>query len=153
VNVSQKDLNDLAATAFRIDGYLLRVQGALRRGTITVPAASDLETARQANLRIQHSLVRAGADDPREAADAETRVRMRDAGVDAPELKEIPIELLSSPAARRYAEAIRAAATACREMETERYGPDCDGFAEMLEDWARDAEFEVFGPVGLRGLE
>ena len=33
-------------------------------------------------------------------------------------------------------------------METERYGPNCDGFAEALGDLATQQEMEVNGPAG-----
>jgi hypothetical protein len=59
----------------------------------------------------------------------------------------IPLSLLSSPAARRFAETIRAAAVACQEMEAER--GLVDGLAETLSDYADIAELEVFGPKGL----
>ena len=44
----------------------------------------------------------------------------------------------------------RAAAIARREMEEEQHGPNYDGLAEILEDYADSAEFELYGPVGLR---
>ncbi len=44
---------------------------------------------------------------------------------------------------------VRAAAIACREMETERYGWDCGGVAEMLKNLAERAELEAFGPKEL----
>jgi hypothetical protein len=55
---------------------------------------------------------------------------------------------MTSPKAKRFAEAMHAAAVACREIEEER-GIE-DGLAKALEDYAAGAEFEVNGPLGLR---
>jgi hypothetical protein len=60
-------------------------------------------------------------------------------------LPGVPLEILNTPASRRYARAMQEAAAACKEMEEERYGKGCDGFAEMLQQWADEAETEVYG--------
>jgi|SRR5579884_1312562 len=151
MNVPQQDLNEMAEKAQRVNGHLLRVKDYLRRTEAPADVQETLETARRSNVTVLHSLVRAGADDPLEARQEERRQQLRAADDRMPEPQQVPLELLSSPAARRYAEAIRAAAVACREMETERNGPQCDGLAEILEDFAEGAEFEVYGPKGLQG--
>ena len=56
--------------------------------------------------------------------------------------------MLSSDKAKRFVEAMREAAEACKAMEDERgIG---DGLAEMLTDFADGAEFECYGPASLR---
>jgi hypothetical protein len=112
-------------------------------------------SAQRANNRLMQRLRRAGADDPGKA-DLEAMIRSlppEEAAEMQSTRHEIPLHLLSSPAARRYATAIAEAAAACRAMEDERYGPNCDGFAECLEDYAEMARFELHGPAGLSGLE
>src|SRR6185503_2801073 len=100
-----------------------------------------LENARRLNVFVQHGLERAGADDP---ADADRIERLGEELAAEFRKEPLSLERLTSPKARRFAEAIRAAATACREMEAER-GIE-DGLAEILSDYADGAEFEVFGP-------
>jgi hypothetical protein len=96
----------------------------------------------------------AGAADPLQKAREETQRRIALMDSDEPVREDdrgIPRALLSSPAARRFAEAIRAAAAACQEMERER--GITDGLTETLTDYADIAELEVHGPAGLRGME
>jgi hypothetical protein len=143
----------MAQAAFRTNDYLLQVGDYLRRTDAPGNIADALEQARRLVSTVLNGLIRAGADDPLQAVIEQERQRRQEAGLPTAKEKSVPLELLSSPAAKRYAEAIRAAAVACRQMEEERYGPDCDGFAESLEDWADIAEMEVYGPKGLRGLE
>jgi hypothetical protein len=93
--------------------------------------------------------LRLGAIDPLKKVRKEQRRERPALGLPTSRVKDVPIELLSSPAAREYAEAIRIAAEACRKMEEER-GIE-DGLAEILGDYAEIAALEVYGPVGLRG--
>jgi len=153
VNVPQDKLDELADKVFRVNSHLLRAEDRLRRDPDAADALALIEQGRRVNHSVLTGLVSAGAQDPLKKALAEDRRERLERGLPTAPVREVPLHLLSSPAARRYAEAIRAAATACREMETERYGPDCDGLAETLEDYADVAELEVFGPVGLRGME
>lgn len=123
MKIEQKTLNYWAELALKTNKNLL--DGSANYAQVTN------------NLLLQ-SLKHAGADDPI------FRPKLERSGN-----PEIPLNLLDSSAARRYASAIRAAATACREMETER-GIE-DGLAEQLECFAESAELEVYGPVGLEG--
>ena len=148
MNVPQDDLNTMAETALTVNGTLLRVASGLRRFSMPLDVQDELEAARSKNYALMHKLVRAGADDPLEAAQQRTA-----AVLTLPSQQPLTLEMLTSPAAVRYARAMREAATACRGMETERYGAGCDGFAESLEDWAEGAELEAFGPTGLQERE
>jgi hypothetical protein len=148
MNVPKETLDALAEKVQRVNGRLLRVADYLRHMDAPLEVQDEMEAARRANITILHALIRAGADDPQEEWREEVH---RVAGLPTP--GPVPLHLLSSPTAKRYAVAMRAAAIACREMETERYGPGCDGFAESLEDWADIAELEVYGPKGLQGME
>lgn len=153
MKVSLEELNALAEKAFRVNAHLLKVKTSLLRAGVPRDVQEEVETARRVNWSTLKGLVKLGADDPTDELQARLKARFVAAGGKLPEQEETPLHLLSSPAARRYAAAIREAATACREMETERYGPHCDGLAEMLEDWAADAERETYGPPGLNGME
>ena len=148
MNVPQDDLNAMAQSAFTVNGTLLHVADGLRRFSMPLDMQDELEVARSRNNALLHKLVRAGADDPLEAAQQKTSTVLN-----IPSQQPLTLELLTSPAAVRYARAMREAATACREMETERYGAGCDGFTESLEDWAEGAELEAFGPAGLQEHE
>jgi hypothetical protein len=146
VNLPLADLDELARRAFRTNAALLKALGAVAARNAE-NAQARIGEAQQQNAVVLRQLERLGAADPAHALQVaeygeEIAATLQPA--------EVPIELLSSEKARRYAEAMRSAAIACREMETERYGPGCDGFAEVLEDYADTAEFEVYGPRGLR---
>jgi len=116
----------------------------LRRGLLDEDLSYHLMTASQRAGQVQNALIRAGADDPCEA-DRNASQREGREGV--------PLHLLSSPAALRYAEAIRAAANACREMEVERGIDPEDGITSGLVSLAESAEFAAYGPKGLRDME
>ena len=143
MNVPHDTLDRWARETRQVRAWLTKIGDRLRAAN----APEDLQTmalsARNKAHDLVNDMIEAGAADPMEE-DRKTRM-----GESYTPARVVPIELLSSPAARRYAEAIRAAAAACREMETERYGPGYDGYAQHLEDVARTAEFECYGPTGL----
>lgn len=121
---------------FAADVNRALIQGSVSIMQIDTKAISELFGAQRANNLLLQELKRAGARDPI------PRRRHTDSGN-----PEVPLELLSSPKARRYAEAIHLAAVACREMEEERDIED--GLADQLESFAATAHLEVFGPIGL----
>jgi hypothetical protein len=139
VNIPVEDLNAWAQKAHRTNGHLLRILTDLQAGR-TEAAMQTVWNAQHVNHLLLRALVRAGADQPG-----------RDRSDESAPSTETPLELLSSPAAQRFAAALRETAKACREMEAER-GIE-DGLTEMYDDYADAAEMEVFGPVGLRGME
>jgi type IV pilus biogenesis protein CpaD/CtpE len=150
VNISQEKLDALVGEAFRTNSLLLQAESRLRQDRAEA-AATLIETARRGNSSVVRSLVWAGAQDPAQKVREEQRRERQELGLPSAPVKEVPLSLLSSPSAQEYAEAIRAAAEACRKMEEER-GIE-DGLAEILGDYAEIAALEVYGPVGLRGLE
>jgi len=150
--IAQDDLDALHRDA-------LRVNRAVIKGAFAVPEGSEAQTALlEAQTRLKRILKRlevCGAIDE----DSERRERLQDEldSIGFPDLEDPEdrrphaLELLSSPAAKRYAEACRAVAEACRVMEMERgISPDDGGFTEWLDLMARDAENEAFGMLGLR---
>jgi len=141
VNVPNEELDRWAREVRQVRAWLTNISDRL---PATAPEEM-LQMALQARTKAHdmlRAMIRAGAEDPMEA---DRRERLGESY--QPAAAPVPIELLSSPAAREYAAAIRAAAVACRKMEAERgIG---DGYAEHLEDVARAAEFEVYGPAGL----
>ncbi len=112
------------------------VKGWLRRAGRRVNVWSDeptrraLAEAQRNNDELLEELKISGAADPVES--------IRSADAAGP---DVPLQLLGSPAARRYAEAIRRAADACQEMEAER--GIADGFSAELNSFAETAETEI----------
>jgi type IV pilus biogenesis protein CpaD/CtpE len=147
VNIPQDKLDELADKAFRMNSLLLQAASRLRQDRAEA-AATLIETARRGNSSVVRRLVWAGAQDPAQKVREEQSRERQALGLPTASVKEVPISLLSSVAAKEFAEAIRAAAAACRRMEEER-GIE-DGLAEILGDYAEIAEMEVYGPVGLR---
>lgn len=150
MKVPDAELNQWAQTLFDQNARMLCLSDALRGKEDCDTLFSQLETIRGKNWRLMNALVRAGAESPVEKAQAALRQTYREEGGEVSEPESLPLALLCSPKARQYAEAIRAAADARRAMDEERYGVGCETFAEILEDYAAESEFEVFGPVGLR---
>lgn len=151
MKIPDEQLKEWAQECFQQNGRLLHAADDLRRVQAPADTQQALETVRQRNWRMLESLVRAGADDPREERARQLREAARKAGFDMPEPEPVSLSLLSSPKARRYAGAIRAAASACQEMEQER--GITDGLGEILSDYADIAEMETLGPTGLQGME
>jgi hypothetical protein len=140
MNVDQQELNRWTVQLRWTGAHVRKALGILlRRDLLDEDLSYHLMTASQRAGMVEDALIRAGADDPREA--------------ERPEGKEgregIPLALLSSPAAKEYAEAIRSAADACRRMETERGIDPEDGATSLLESMAQAAEFEAYGPTDL----
>jgi len=148
VNIPAEDLDQWARKLQQANSALLRAQDALRRmqqrGQYPQGDAETAlilaEQARTALLPVAHGLERAGAV-------VETRDDLPPpSGCVDP--ANVPLEYLTSPANRRFAEALRTAYEACCEVSKER-GWLGDGPEEMLEDWLAGVEQEVYGPAGL----
>jgi hypothetical protein len=150
VNIPQDKIDALADKVFRTNSLLLQASDGLRMGA-TDATAVLIETSLRANNSVLDGLLCVGAQDPLRQVRKEQSRERQELGLPSAPAKEVPLSLLSSPAAREYAEAIRAAAEACRRMEEER--GIYDGLAEILGDYAEIAAMEFYGPVGLRGLE
>ncbi len=132
MQTDEYELDRLARHTHYAHSALLRAGDALRKGQ---PVDGLIEEARQDIAVVLRSLVRDGAEDPHPAP---------------PQRKPLSPELLSSEKAQAFAQAMRAAAEACKAMEEERHGKGVDGFWEMLEDYAIGAEHEALGPAELR---
>lgn len=87
------------------------------------------------------------------AAQLETRLERAGARRPSalPPRSRVPLELLDTPANRRYALLLRDAWEAGLAVDRERYGPTIgkDGEAQIIEMVLHDVEEEVRGPVGL----
>lgn len=141
MNVPNNELDRWARETRQVRAWLTKIGDRLQRAGAPADMQEMTLSARNKAHDLVNAMIEAGAEDPMEA---DRRQRQGESYLPpAP----VPLELLSSPAARRYAEAMRQAAAACRAMEAERgIG---DGYAEHLEDLAHAAEFEVSGPAGL----
>lgn len=79
---------------------------------------------------------------------------MEDAGAELPAYREprptVPLQLMDTPANRRYAAKLREAWEAGLAVDRERYGESIgtDGCAQMVEMLLADVEQECFGAVG-----
>ncbi len=87
-----------------------------------------------------------------EQSAAVASVDMEAAGADRPQNlpapADVPLNLLSTEASRRYARLMREAYEAAREVDRERgYGED--GPAAVLEGFAETADLDAFGAVGM----
>ncbi len=149
--IAQDDLDALHRDALRVNRAVIKGAFAVPEGSETQKALLDAQTRLK---RIIKRLEVCGAID--ESRERTERLQDELDSIGFPELegedrRPHALELLSSPAAKRYAEACRAVADACRVMETERgINPDDGGFTEWLDLMARDAENEAFGMPGLR---
>lgn len=133
MQITQEELNALAERCHKTNGLLLRLMALNGEG-------ADLAFQAQQRLNgVFQALLRLGADDPRYQHEPESC-----------RPTETPLHLLSSPANLRYLEALRAAVEAAKDVDRER-GCLGDGPSELLEDWLFGLEFEVKGPVALRG--
>ncbi len=110
-------------------------------------AMRDIDTG---NIHAARRIVEQTEDAARRMA-----LRLDKAGADAPEgtlprTFETPLELLDTPANRRYAEKLREAWEAGLAVDRERYGADIgtDGCAQVIEMVLVDVEEECFGAVG-----
>ncbi|HLK56402.1 MAG TPA: hypothetical protein VKU00_07550 [Chthonomonadaceae bacterium] len=143
MNVPNVELDRWARETRQVRAWLTKIGDRLRAANAPEELQSMALSARNKTHDLVNDMIAAGAEDPMEA---DRRARLGESYQPA---RAVPLELLSSPAAQEYARAIRAAARACRAMEEERYGPGIDGYAESLEDAAKAAELEVYGPAGL----
>lgn len=130
MNVPQEDLNGWRSLAERIKQTVMSAQIA-RRET----QAQTLQEAARLAAQLETRLDRAGADRP---------------GPLPVPAQDVPIELLDTPANRRYADKLREAWEAGLEVDRERYGPTIgtDGCAQVIEMVLADVEQECFGAVG-----
>ena len=129
MNVSLDELNRWAQRLADANRMLLH---GMRSGEV------DIYTLQEKLNSVFQGVKRAGADDPYFVNEPKEF-----------QPKETPLELLNTPAVRRYIAALREAAEAGKEVDRER---DADGaYSEWLEDYALGMEFEAFGPVELRG--
>lgn len=132
MNVPQADLNALAALALRVKETLWKANraDAATRGAL-------LEEAAGLAANLQTRLDRAGAQKPQAVP---------------PSRSEVPLELLDTPANRRYLSTLREAWKAGLAVDEERYGKaiGTDGCAQVIEMVLRDVEQEVHGAAGGR---
>ena len=86
---------------------------------------------------------------------AQLETRLEQAGAQRPAViaapTTVPLELLDTPANRRYAQALRVAWEAGLAVDRERYGEriGTDGCAQVIEMVLADVEQEIYGPAGL----
>lgn len=138
MNIAQDELNAWAQTCAHANARCLAAQDALRHAE-GEKAQASIEEARQAVAMLWRKLERAGAESPMPAFMAE---QIRDRAL------SVPLDLLDSPANRRYARLLRETWEALKEVEQERSIQD--GASEVLEDWLVEVEEEIYGPAGVR---
>lgn len=92
-------------------------------------AARAADQARSLAVRLRCALERAGAIPP----------------PDRPQPESTPLHLLCTPASRRLADALLAAAEAAQDVDAERGE---DGWGDVLADMAAAVNEEVYGPSG-----
>lgn len=141
MQVAQKSMDKWAQQALRMSGCLLRLTTHLKTTSqhshLPRPVQDDLTTARRLSILQMRSLIRSGASDPIEAAWIALTGQ-------EPAGEPLSEEMRTSPKAQAYTQAIRAAAIACREMETERGTQGA--FCEVLDEFADQAEQELNAP-------
>lgn len=150
-NVAQVDLDRWAQSAYRIHAYLARQRETLRNVNAPANLQKQMAVAERLNQSLFRGIVRSGGTDPHQQACNALRQSLSEAGYNRTIPDETSYPPLDTQTSRCFAEAIRAAADARRELERER---GCyDGMAEQLEEWATSAECElifVSGPVSLK---
>lgn len=148
--LSDEELASFAEAMRRIEALLGQVTDALRVGDGQT-AEAFVATARAINQAQHQRMIALGVVDPLEDPFLQIGVRPEDEDAAALTANNVPLHLLATPAAERYAEAIRSAANACREVEQERNtGPRV---AQVLSEFADMAETECFGPKFMREME
>ncbi len=130
MNVPQDTLNACRSLAVRLKQSLWQAARA-RSDT----RAALLEDAGHLAANLETRLDRAGAEAPA-AAPANRH--------------QVPLDLLDTPANRKYADALRAAWEAGLAVDRERYGESIgtDGCAQVIEMVLADVEMEIYGPAG-----
>jgi hypothetical protein len=139
VNIPQNELDEWERTAVFVNGQLNKATGAIGRSDLA-GARQHIEAAGERNWTARRAMLRCGAANSIQ----ETAARVR-AQAGLPDRDAVPLELLSSPANRRYARALREAYEALQAVETER-GWDSDLSAKLYETLAA-VELEVYGPA------
>jgi len=134
--ITQKSMDQWARQVLRMSGCLLRLTTHLKRTQTRLPKPlhNDLTAARRLSILLMRSLVRAGASDPIDAAWIVQNGQ-------EPMGEPLSEAMRNSLKAKAYAQAIRAAADACREMEIER--DSTRALFEVLNDFADQAEQEL----------
>lgn len=128
MNVMQNELDALRALAGRCKA---EAQQAHRAPSVL--AGDMLEQLQRDLAQMETRLEQAGAQRPAQV----------------PQPQSVPLELLDTPANRRYAERLREAWEAGLAVDRERYGPNIgtDGCAQMVEMLLADVEEEISGPA------
>ena len=130
MNVPQNELNTLRSLAGRIH---------------TLASAAMRSFGREQGQRIEEVM----------HLTSQMQTRLEQAGAEPPAGKSptpyVPLELLDTPANRRYARALREAWEAGLAVDRERYGESIgtDGCAQVIEMVLADVEEEIGGPVGM----
>ena len=149
--LSYEEMAAFAEAMRRIEALLVQGMDALRLGDGQT-AEAFVATARAINQAQHQHMIALGVLDPLEDSLLQTGVRpAEEDGVHSLSANNVPLHLLATPAAERYAAAIRSAAKACREVEQERN----TGFrvAQVLGEFADMAEMECYGPKFIREME
>lgn len=130
MNVPQNELNSLRTLAAKI-----KAAGGQAMRSVGREQGQHLEDVQQLAAQLETRLDQAGAQRP--------------AFVVTP--TAVPLELLDTPANRRYALLLRDAWEAGLAVDRERYGESIgtDGCAQVIEMVLADVEEEIGGPVGL----
>ncbi len=151
LNISDEEWKELAAATHKIHALLLQGADALHQGDHQ-SAEAYLVTAWTINMSRHNCLIAAGFADSVDGYSSGINVEPEKETLrNLPPDEGMPPHLLTTPVAKRYAEAIRAAAEACKELEHERNTKT--GVARVLREYADIAENETFGPESMRGLE
>lgn len=152
MNVPNEELDTMLDKTRQINKHLLSVIHSVSSGN-TQNAVNEAWAAQKQNNLLRMRLENAGAVDKDKSRTAALREELDSYGypeLEGEDRRPHAIELLSSPAAERYAAALRECANACRVMEIERGHSPSDGMTEWHELQADAAELEVFGPKELR---
>ena len=129
MNVPQNELNALRTLAVKV-----KQAGSQAMRTVGHDQALRLEELISLAAQLETRLTQAGAERP---ASVSTRFT-------------VPLELMDTPANRRYRGLLREAWEAGLAVDRERYGPTIgtDGCAQIIEMVLADVEMEIGGPAG-----
>ncbi len=128
MNLPQTELNSLRALAAKI-----KAQAQQAHRTPSMMAGDLLEQLQRDAAQLETRLEQAGAERPAHALQPLT----------------VPLELLDTPANRRYAARLRETWEAGLAVDRERYGASIgtDGCAQVIEMVLADVEEEIGGPA------
>ena len=132
MNVPQQTLDGWRAAVERLRNQVFAARRSARAGN-GAAAVDTLDRAHDEVITLGVSLDQAGAQRP------DTLRRPT----------PVPLEMLSTPANRRYLDALEEAHRRALAVDAERYGEGEDGpAAGMIELLVSETREEVFGPVG-----